>query len=84
LSSKWLGLVNGCVHSQCFYTTERTASAVSASSYHLDVKNSQVGPSVEVVYIISLAAGSSIVVDFQDRSWPTIPPESVQPYPKAQ
>jgi len=48
------------------------------------VKNSQVSSSIVVVYTISLAAGSSNVVNFQDRSWPTIPaPESVQPYPKA-
>jgi hypothetical protein len=57
---------------------------VSASSYHLGVKNSQVSSSIDVVYTISLAAGFSNVVNFQDRSWPTIPaPESVQPYPKA-
>jgi len=50
----------------------------------MDVKNSQVSSSTEVVYTISLAAGFSNVVDFQDRSWPTIPAlESVQPYPKA-
>jgi hypothetical protein len=84
LPSKWLGLVNGSVHSRCFHTTEITASAVSASFYYLDVKNSKVSFSIDVVYTISLAAGSSNVVNFQDRSWPTIPaPESVQPYPKA-
>jgi len=53
-------------------------------SYHLDVKNAQVSTSVDVVYTTSLAAGSSNVVNFQDRSWPTVPaPESVKPYPKA-
>jgi hypothetical protein len=76
--------VNGCVHSWCFQTTERTASVVSASFYYLDVKNSKVSSSIDVVYTISLAAGSSNVVNFQDRSWPTVPaPESVQHYPQS-
>lgn len=75
---------NGCVHSRWFHTSERTTYAVSASSYHLDVKSSQLSSPTDVIYTISLASGSSNVVNFQDGSWPTIPaPELVQPYPKA-
>lgn len=48
------------------------------------MKNSQVSSSSDVIYTILLAAGSSNVVNFKDRSWPTVlAPESVQPYPKA-
>jgi len=64
-------------HSRSCHDAKITASTLVGSSCGLDVMNSSASSSIEAAKTMSPLVGPSSDVDIPDRSWPTIPTESL-------